>query len=520
MSLATAELPDDPAALKALAAALQVQLRARDLIIETMKTQLAALKRARFGASSEKLDRQIEQLELALGDFEETAAHVEAQASDQPVSPAAARKPRGPRRPLPEHLPREIVRHEPPTCCAACGSSKLSVIGEDSREVLEYVPAQFKVIVHVRPKVSCRTCETIAQEPTPPVPIERALPGPGLLAHVAVGKFCDCLPLYRQSEIFARSGLELSRGMLAEWMGRTAWLLEPLAEAIGDHVRAGPALHADDTPVPVLDPGRGRTKTGRLWTLVRDERPWAGAGPPAAVYIYSPDRKGEHAETLLAGCQGFLHADGYAGFERLYAPDPKTGKPRLLEVACWAHARRKLFEEHQSTGSPAAREALERLAELFVIEAEITGKPPAHRRAERHARSDAKLAEMKAFLDQTLRRISGKGNLARAIRYATTRWDALIRYTDDGRLEMTNNAAERAIRPLALGRKNYLFAGSDEGGQRAAVFYTLITTAKLNGLDPEAWLADVIARIADHPANRIGELLPWNWPILHQRQAA
>jgi transposase len=310
MSLSTTELPDDPTALKALAAALQVQLRARDLIIEAMKTQLAALRRARFGASSEKLDRQIEQLELALGDFEETAAHdqarAEASAPDQAGSPApgAAHKPRGPRRPLPEHLPREIVRHEPPACCAACGSSKLSVIGEDSREVLEYVPAYFKVIVHIRPKVSCRACETIAQEPAPPVPIERALPGPGLLAHILVGKFCDCLPLYRQSEIFARSGLELNRGMLAEWMGRAAWLLEPLAEAIGDHVRAAPALHADDTPVPVLDPGRGRTKTGRLWTLVRDERPWAGTGPPAALYLYSPDRKGEHAATLLAGCEG------------------------------------------------------------------------------------------------------------------------------------------------------------------------------------------------------------------------
>ncbi len=528
MSLSTAELPADPAALRALAAAMQAQLRARDLIIEALRAQLAALRRARFGASSEKLDRQIEQLELALGDIEETAAHDQAAAeaaqakADAPPTPAdrPTRKPRGPRRPLPEHLPREIIRHEPPSCCAACGGDKLSVIGEDSREVLEFVPAHFKVTVHVRPKVSCRACEAVAQQPMPSVPLDRALPGPGLLAHVAVAKFCDHLPLYRQSEIYARSGLQLDRSLLAEWMGRTAFLLQPLAEVIGQHVRAGSTLHADDTPVPVLDPGRGKTKTGRLWTLVRDERPWAGPAPPAAFYLYSPDRKGEHAATLLAGCKGFLHADGYAGFEKLYAPDPATGKPRLAEVACWAHARRKLYEEHQSTGSPAAGEALTRMAELLAIEADIAGRSPARRLAERQARSAQKLDDLKGFLDRTLAQISRKSVLAGAIRYATARWVALSRFTTDGRLEMTNNAAERAIRPLALGRKNYLFAGSDAGGERAAVFYTLITTARLNDLDPEAWLADVIGRIADHPASRIGELLPWNWRTLQEQQAA
>jgi len=303
-------------------------------------------------------------------------------------------------------------------------------------------------------------------------------------------------------------------------MGRTAFLLEPLAEAIGRHVRAGSALHADDTPVPVLDQGRGRTKTGRLWTLVRDERPWGGPAPPAAFYLYSPDRKSEHAATLLSGCEGFLHADGYAGFEKLYATDVITGKARLAEVACWAHARRKLYEEHQSTGSGAGGEALARMAELFAIEAEISGRSSARRLAERQARSVQKLADLKAFLDGTLDRISRKSALAGAIRYATTRWDALARFTSDGRLEMTNNAAERAIRPLALGRKNYLFVGSDAGGQRAAVFYTLITTARLNGLDPEVWPADVIDRIADHPNKRIGELLPWNWRVASERQAA
>jgi len=524
MSLSTAELPADPAALRALAAAMQAQLRARDLIIEALRAQLTALRRARFGASSEKLDRQIEQLELALGDMEETAAHEAARAeAEAPAATSAntpVRKPRGPRRPLPEHLPREIIRHEPPSCCAACGSDRLSVIGEDSREVLEFVPAHFKVIVHVRPKLSCRACEAIAQQPMPAVPIERALPGPGLLAHIAVGKFCDHLPLYRQNEIYLRSGIDLDRATMAEWMGKTAFLLQPLAGAIGVYVRAGSALHADDTPVPVLDPGRGKTKTGRLWTLVRDERPWSGPARPAAFYCYSPDRKGEHAQALLAGCQGFLHADGYAGFGKLYEPDPRTGRPALVEVACWAHARRKIFEVHQAAGSPAAREALERMAELFAIEAQIAGRQPDLRLAERQARSVPMLAELKAFLDATLRAVSAKGTLAGAIRYATARWSALSRFTTDGRLEMTNNAAERAIRPLALGRKNYLFAGSDAGGDRAAVFYTLITTARLNGLDPEAWLADVIARIADYPANRIDDLLPWNWASSQQRQAA
>lgn len=528
MSLSTAELPADPTALRALAAAMQAQLRARDLIIEALRAQLAALRRARFGASSEKLDRQIEQLELALGDMEASAAHDQAAAeaaqdkTDASPTPddGTARRRRGPRRPLPEHLPREIVRHEPPSCCAACGGDRLSVIGEDSREVLEFVPAHFKVIVHVRPKVSCRACEAVAQEPAPSVPLDRALPGPGLLAHVLVAKFCDHLPLYRQSEIYARSGLELHRGLLAEWMGRTAFHLEPLAEAIGRHVRAGASLHADDTPVPVLDPGRGKTKTGRLWTLVRDERPWGGPAPPAAFYLYSPDRKSEHAAALLSGCGSFLHADAYTGFEKLYAPDPNTGQARLTEVACWAHARRKLYEEHQANGSAAAGEALARMAELFAIEADIAGRSPARRLAERQARSIQKLDDLKAFLDGTLAKISRKGALAGAIRYATTRWDALARFTGDGRLEMTNNAAERAIRPLALGRKNYLFAGSDAGGERAAVFYTLITTARLNGLDPEAWLTDVIDRIADHPNKRIGELLPWNWRAISEQKAA
>jgi hypothetical protein len=299
---------------------------------------------------------------------------------------------------------------------------------------------------------------------------------------------------------------------MAGWVGHMAALLEPLAQGIARHVRAGSAVHADDTTVPVLDPGRGRTKTGRLWTAVRDERPYGSTAPPAAFYLYSADRTSEHAHALLKGCRGHLHADGYTGFGGLYEADPKTGAPApLKEVACWAHARRKIYDVHVETKSPAAAEALDIIALIFAIEAGVKGRPPAERVAARQEQSAPVLAELRAFLDATLAKISGKSDFAKAIRYATSRWTALTRYVDDGRLEMTNNAAERAVRPLTLGRKNYLFAGSDEGGRRAAIMYTLIETARFNDVDPEAWLADVIARIADHPINRIDDLLPWKW---------
>jgi transposase len=328
---------------------------------------------------------------------------------------------------------------------------------------------------------------------------------------VLVAKYCDHTPLHRQSVIYGRAGVELERSTLADWVGQAAFLLEPLAAAISRHVRAGVALHADDTPVPVLDPGRGKTKTGRLWVLVRDERPWGGPAPPAVTYLYSPDRKSAHAQTLLEGCRGFLHADGYAGFNGLYEPDPASGDARLIEVACWAHGRRKLFEVHAATGSAIAQETLQRMATLFNIEAEINGHAPEHRHTVRQERSLPMLADLKDFLAAALASISRKSSLAGAIRYSLSRWPALCRFTHDGRLEMTNNSAERAIRPLALGRKNYLFAGSDRGGRRAALIYTIVQTATLNDLDPEAYLRDVIARIADHPIHRVDALLPWNW---------
>jgi transposase len=516
MSRAAADLPEDPAELRRFAEALAAEVHAKTLLIEKLKMQLAVLRRARFGRSSEKLDRDIEQLELLIGDMEESdaerQAHSETAESDAGASSSTPKKKPSVRVPLPDHLPLETIVHDAPCVCPTCGGTKFGRIGADEREMLEYVASHFKRVAHVRPKMSCRACETIVQAPMPTLPIEKGRPGPALLAHVIVSKYCDHLPLHRQSGIYAREGVTIDRSVMAGWVGHMAALLEPLAQRIARHVRAGPAVHADDTTVPVLDPGRGRTKTGRLWTAVRDERPYGSTAPPAAFYLYSADRTSEHAHALLKGCRGHLHADGYTGFGGLYEADPKTGAPApLKEVACWAHARRKLYDVHIETKSPAAAQALEMIARLFAVEVGVKGRAPAERVAVRREQSAPVLAELRAFLDATLAKISGKSDFAKAIRYAISRWTALTRYVDDGRLEMTNNAAERAIRPLTLGRKNYLFAGSDEGGRRAAIIYTLIETARFNDVDPEAWLADVIARIADHPINQIDELLPWKW---------
>jgi transposase len=504
--------------LRAFAVALQTEIAARDaelyaktVHIEKLKMQLALLRRARFGRSSEKLDHEIEQMELLIGDLEEGQAEsIERTEAAKPLAAPRKEKLQPVRKPLPDHLPRERVEHPAACACPSCGSAHLTCIGTDEREVLEYVPSHFKAIVHVRPKMSCRACETIFQPPMSELPIERGRPGPALLAHVLVAKYCDHLPLHRQSAIYAREGVELDRSTLCDWVGRMAYHLTPVAEAIARHVRQGEAIHADDTPVPVLDPGRGKTKTGRLWVAVRDERPWGSGVPPAVLYRYSPDRKSEQAEALLKGCHGFLHADAYAGFNNLYHPDPLTGKARLVEVACWAHARRKIYEVHAATKSPAAQELLERISELFAIEADIRGRSPQERLAVRAERSVPLLAQIKLRFEDTLSKISGKSSLAKAIHYSLSRWDALTCYTTDGRLDICNNAAERAIRPLAIGRKNWTFAGSDSGGERAATLYTIIETAKLNNIDPEAYLRSLITRIAAHPAKRIDEPLPWN----------
>jgi hypothetical protein len=341
------------------------------------------------------------------------------------------------------------------------------------------------------------------QPAAPSRPIERGLAGPGLLAHVLVSKYSDHLPLYRQSQIFAREGIDLDRSTLADWVGGASALLEPLVKAIGRYVLGTYKIHGDDTPVPVLCPGRRTTKEGRLWTYVRDDRPAGSDDPPAVFFRYSPDRKGERPRTHLASFIGVLQADAYAGFDRLYGE-------KIKEAACWAHVRRKFYDIHASLASPIALEALGRIGRLYKIEEEIRGRAPDERQAVRQARAGPELESLHEWLHKTVTTLSKKSELAKAIRYALSNWVALTRYRDDGRLEADNNAAERALRAVALGRKNWLFAGSDDGGERAAAIYTLIGTAKLNGLDPEGYLRHVLERIADHPINKIDELLPWN----------
>ncbi|MEZ5727433.1 MAG: IS66 family transposase [Burkholderiaceae bacterium] len=510
MAITRDQLPDDIETLKRLVIERETRLeiaqhneRAHLTLIEHLKLQIARLKRAQFGRSSEKLSTQIEQLELIVEDLEEEQAR-KAPEGDWASAAPARRQPV--RRPLPEHLPRETLRHDPEAGCPDCGG-ELQRIGEDVAEMLEYVPASFKVIRHVRARMACGCCERIVQVPAPGRPIARGLAGPGLLAHVLVSKYADHQPLYRQSGIYARQGVELDRSTLADWVGSAARLLEPLERALGRYVMAADKLHADDTPIEVLQPGRGTTKTGRIWTYVRDDRPGGSSDPPAMWLRYTPDRKGMHPLDHLKGFSGILQADGYAGFDRLY----ETG--RIVEAACWAHVRRKFHDIEQADRSPIAAEALRRIGELYEIEAQIRGQPPDDRCTVRQARAGPLVGQMKTWLESALMKVSRKSALAVAIRYALTRWAALTRYVDDGRIEIDNNAAERSIRDVALGRKNYLFAGSDAGGERAAAIYSLLGTAKLNGLDPEAYLRALLERIADHPINRIDELLPWHISI-------
>ena len=497
---------------------LQDELKRAQLAIEKLKLEVTYLRRMKYGRSSERLEHA--QLELVGGQV----AHVE------PAEPAAAgtgkvasldehRRKRGHRprphlRELPAHLPRRTVLHWPDGhhggCgCAACGLA-LREIGQDVSEVLDYEPGSFHVVRHVRPKLVCGGCKTITQASAPSRPIDRVLAGAGLLAHVLVNKYCDHLPLYRQSQIYARTGLDLHRSTLTDWVAQAAHLLTPLAQAIGRYVLQAHKVHGDDTPIRALGGKCRKVHTGRLWVYVRDDRNCGEQAAPAVWFQYSVDRKGEHPGAHLKHFSGVLQADAFAGYNALYSKDRKPG--RIIEARCWSHARRKLWDIHMRQRQMAgtlAHQGLQRIGELFKIEARIQGRPPDERRQTRKDETAPLLKDLHTWMTQTLAQVSAKSPMALAVGYALSNWTALTQFVDDGRIEAHNNAAERALRCVALGRKNYLHLGSDVGGHSAAVIYTLIGSAKLNGIDPLCYLTHVLQRITQHPINRIDELMPW-----------
>jgi transposase len=493
-------------------------------LIAHQRLQIEKLTRQLYGHRSERTVRLLDQIELAFEEMESSASEDEI-AAEQVVAKATnvagfSRK-RPARQPFPEHLPRERVVEPGPAACLCCGGTRLRKLGEDITETLEVVPRQWKVIQHVREKFTCRDCEKISQAPAPFHVLARGWAGPSLLAMILFEKFGQHQPLNRQAERYAKEGVPLSLSTLADQVGACCAVLAPLLQRLEAHVFAAARLHGDDTVVPVL--AKGKTDTGRCWVYVRDDRPFCGPDPPAAMFYYSRDRAGEHAQAHLANYAGIFQADAFSGYGKLYAADRKPGP--LVEAACWVHARRPFFvladvaanarakAQGKSAGaiSPLALEAVRRIDALFEIERAINGQSAERRRAVRQELSAPLLADLQCWLRERRAKLSRGNDLAKAMDYLLKRWTAFTRFLDDGRICLSNNAAERALRGIALGRKSWLFAGSDRGGQRAAALYSLIVTAKMNDVDPQAWLADVLARIAAHPASRIDELLPWNW---------
>ena len=496
----------------------RVERDAANAEVDKLQLIIKQLLRSRYGAHSEKLDP--DQLQLGLEEVEQSLGAAQAVVSEPPTDSKASGERQPPQRnrgALPAHLPRvEIVIDVEDKRCPCCGGA-MHVIGEDVAEMLDVVPALYRVKVIRRPRYGCRGCEgAVVQAPAPERPLTGGMASEAVLAQVLVAKYSDHLPLYRQAQIFARHGIDLDRSTLANWVGRACWWLRPLAELLLGTVLSSPKIFADDTPVPVLDPGRGRTKTGRLWSYARDDRPWQGLLPPAVAYVYSENRQGVHPRSHLAQFTGVLQVDGYTGFSRL------TGERPVVELAfCWAHVRRKFFDFHHATGSPIAAEALRRIAELYHIEARIRGRLPNDRARIRQAESRPLVGAMKSWLDGEIARVSAKSALAEAIRYALRHWKGLVLFLDDGRVEIDSNTVERTIRPIKLGAKNHLFAGSDGGAESWAVLASLIQTAKLNDVEPFAYLRDVLERIVSGKtkANELNSLLPWAWKA-SQAQAA
>jgi transposase len=536
---ATDSLPEDVETLKRLvlardaelaqaraeAASARAEAASAEALIAHQQLMIEKLKRSLFGPRNERKARLLDQMELELEEMEAAASEdelaAEKAAATTPVRAFTRRKPA--RKPFPAHLPRERVVVPGPTTCACCGSSRLAKLGETVTERLESVPRQWKVVQTVREKFTCRDCEKISQAPAPFSVLPRGLAGPSLLAMILFEKYGQHQPLNRQSERYAREGIDLSVSTLADQVGGCAVLLRPLYELIRAHVLAGSRVHGDETPVPVL--AKHQTRKGRLWVYVRDDKPFAGHAPPAAVFFYSRDRTAEHPEQHLRDYAGILQADAYAGFNRLYEADRKPGP--ITEASCWAHGRRKLFELADVTAkasgklaviAPLAFAAVQRIDAIFDIEREINGRSIEERVTVRRARVVPLVSDLETWMRAERTKLSRHNDVAKAMNYMLNRWDTFSRFLDDGRICLTNNAAERALRGIALGRKSWLFAGSDRGGERAAVMYTLIQTARLNKVDPQAWLADVLARINDHAIHRLDELLPWNWAAEMERR--